>query len=396
LRAADADSVTLPGVQGQLREFRAKQGHAPTADDFLKLILRPGDKGLPMSDRVAALEAFAATQHPSVEKSTIVELHRALRQSMDDMRMTVVLRQQAYQAGRTIPGPEETHEFAFSGRKLFLRTHEPLVMPKSDTTKPPSTNESSLRKTVRGYDEELVRVVDRQKRHESATINHLDSRSTFYRPESNILFGSMLLDSRDAVGMELTFHDLLLFLDDPNSMVFETPETIDGCKCICVGIPGEEVWLDPERNFAVLRFRYRMPGDDGAMLTRYVCDLSEFKDCGNGLWLPRKMVRRHFAKESGSLEREEVATVTELHVNEGVPDPLFHDVIPAGTVTHDAVKGLAYIIGKDGSIESLMDLTTDTGIPPVSNGRIYLVIVNMVVFACVGTWAFRNHFRKKV
>ena len=377
----DTPEIPLEEVVTWLEGFRSEHGRAPSLQEFNeKTTLPSGVVGISRESRVPALEAFSRTQQPIISGPDLIELYKSTRASISDLHMTVELNEYEFTGDTRELMVSTVHEFASSGRKTMLK-------------KSPS---DAVNWSVLAYDENAQRSYQVQGKGKFGSVQQYGGRSAYFRPKSNVLFGSMLLDSVDCTQMELAFHDLCLFLSQEGVAVTEQLLERDGVECVVAGNPGQEVWMDPARNFAVVYFVNYTHPPDGPRKPTYECILEDLRDCGNGIWLPGKMTRRNYDKPgpAGKLVKESVAVVTSLSVNEPLPNSLFSEVIPEGTVVLDRLQDLTYVSGVNGSIEQL--LTEEFTRPAVEqkfDGR-FILINSLVLLLILGFFGFW-HFRRK-
>jgi hypothetical protein len=116
-----------------------------------------------------------------------------------------------------------------------------------------------------------------------------------------------------------------------------------------MGWPGHRFYLAPQFNFAVVAVDscFRFDEKTGRLneTEKYTIQRnSGFKDLGNGLWLPEKMETTYY--EARKIKMRRTTKVIEWNVNPKIDSAQFTDVIPAGVLVTDAVRGGTYRQGK--------------------------------------------------
>ena len=140
------------------------------------------------------------------------------------------------------------------------------------------------------------------------------------------------------------------------STVLESQEVIDGRKAIvCAGgtAPSFVVWLDPERNYAVLKKQSNgiqwVEKDGkylvGGLVPEYVVEEKDFFDAGGGVWMPRHIITRWLNKD-GPTAQEDTTNVESAEINGVVADSEFKDIFPTGMQVLNGISGAIYNAGE--------------------------------------------------
>jgi len=318
---------------------------------------------------------WAKAQDAPVSADDLADIVRAKRQAVDTARFCYTVKQEA---GGAVGSAGEPYYETVS----FLMKHGKLK-----TESRWGENEDALgRLVIQAYDGATVRrfkgpgkgipptgIVERK--------GHYHRHSYF--DLENPLGQQMLYDSEADIGMRFPIHDLAMFVQPPG-YVLERSETVRGRKAIlCArGVPPQlVVWLDPDRNFAVLQAQgYKIRRDEEgvplALLLDVTYEYTGFQDCGNGIWLPTRAVIQSYASDElipgrSPLEWRRTVEVEEMHVNGEVDDAEFVDIFPVGTLVHDYKAGVSYHVGTIAEAEGILLETVDglrTAIEP-TDGR---------------------------
>jgi hypothetical protein len=118
--------------------------------------------------------------------------------------------------------------------------------------------------------------------------------------------------------------------------------TIDVHQCVILASASpseitEELWLDPDRDFVVLRVSRSMPGKKTTL------DISYDQDPKLG-WIPSSWRWIAFGPDSGRIFEEHTASVTLRELNTDVPREQFQFTYPPGTLVRDARNGGYYVV----------------------------------------------------
>lgn len=170
------------------------------------------------------------------------------------------------------------------------------------------------------------------------------------------LTSAMYADStKDVFGVNHN-RDIVAYLSSRSTSLMPATESLEGVDCVVAtfGPPGQarsKVWLDPKRGFAVLQIINYNPND--VSKPWWIVRNSQWKDCGNGVWLPAKTVLTTCLAMGSPKERwgvparEDVYTASVMQVNEDLPDELFSVKFPPGTRVTDMVLNTSYVEGKE-------------------------------------------------
>jgi hypothetical protein len=126
---------------------------------------------------------------------------------------------------------------------------------------------------------------------------------------------------------------------------------------------GFRIAIDPRRNFmpAVVEIFRPIAGKPFMMTRREVVD---WKDLGGGLWVPTKVVSRHFDSDPdwketfGHVHSEVVMQIdlTRSSWNKNIPEEVFTLPLPVGAVVTDFRRKVQYVTGKPDAGKNLEEL----------------------------------------
>jgi len=348
-QALAADSEAYGRVQSWLSAQKETTGFLPGPLELMRKMAQEGD-GLSRAERSMTWLLWRQAQRPPVSLQQIADRVAATRESIKTIRLGyTVLTETASERGRLRPSAFEQCSFFKKQDKLLF------------SQQTGRSAERLGRLTVRAYDGKMDRTrIDRgPDRPPSGLLAILAGRAAYYDPNGPLGL-QMLIDTEADLGMELLVYDLEAFVTHELACVLEKPDVVDGRKAIvCIGgtPPTFMVWLDPERNFAVLRVQTNRVSVDSE--GRLVIDewkvsslreATDLVDCGDGVWLPRKIVYQAWTSEEqrtpgpNVLQRRTVE-IQQAVVNQPIDDSVFTDIFPPGTRVRDTITGERFTEG---------------------------------------------------
>ena len=287
-------------------------------------------------------------------------------------------------AGRAV---EQTETVAFKGRKRYARSEA-----------------SALDDSSRPYKSERVSVytgVD-QRRRESKALQIQRDKSAY--SELNLYANALLWPTTDAELQSCTVnpasaHFLPHFLDDPSWHTVPGRHVIGSTECIklSTGSASRQLWLDPERGFAIIRYQHDRPVEGEH---RWLFDYEDFTRIDDSLFLPRRIVSRHDMADLKTDEPVGTMTntiqVTDLKVND-VPESLFVLNPLPGELVIDNTRRTIYRFHPvtdttlDQSIEQATGATLRT--PNTSLYWRLFVVINICVAVTIGAFWLARRLR---
>jgi hypothetical protein len=212
-------------------------------------------------------------------------------------------------------------------------------------------------RTVMAYDGTALRVLQEQTKglHQGG-IEPLQSRKGFFSPD-HLLASAMLLDSERDLGQKWPVYDLVAMLEQPVTIVLEQRETVDGVNAVVVTDMRHRIYLDPDRDFAVVRTeQWQLAKDQNGKPVNqklaYARNNRNLVDSGNGIWLPKEVEQTWF--KDGKPTDRSVTRAAEAKLNASITDDDFRNIFPYGTSISDAINDLRFINGGDNSISRLL------------------------------------------
>ncbi|MDR2438285.1 MAG: hypothetical protein LBE12_02790 [Planctomycetaceae bacterium] len=146
--------------------------------------------------------------------------------------------------------------------------------------------------------------------------------------------------------------------EDQSGIIYEKTVPIDGVNCIQIYFDATRFYLDPNKDFSIVRIeKYRFvqdPSDGTEKQTTFrVFSMSDHIDCGNGVWIPKYL---HLIYNLGSRhDRQVTIRVFDVEINKKIDPKIFTDIFPEETFVSDLVHKLTYKWSDRPSIESTLD-----------------------------------------
>ena len=332
--AAQPARGSLEKVTDEIRAYREKIGRAMNHTEFVDLISRPSHR-LTGSEIAEAWNVYANTQRPVIKKADLIDLIQAKRDSLANYYCSSSVRV----TNRNSETAFEQNVLAIDGNKIFFET-------KSDDYLGRVSFDGTYWKSVSKNTSKCVGDV----------IGDSSRRNACFKTES-ILASSMLLDSERDLGMPRQYmYDLILALQTPGMELQEQLVEYEGETSLVITDGVACVYLSTKRDYSVLGVAQYMlvrgPDDEITEARKiYERKMSDFVDCGNGMWLPQ--VVQIVSTDNGT--RRVTLEVDKLTVNDAIPETIdFLNIFPQGTLVNDSVCDIVYTIGDYDEIENII------------------------------------------
>lgn len=270
------------------------------------------------------------------------QLHQATRNSINDIRFSYAYALEDYRNNTTT---RNNFEFAMSGS--MIRFGEYPDFPKKNGSK------------IFSFDGDKTRTVYSKPGGEQfGIVQSVINRSQFVDFNFNPLVRSLLLDLRQLLGTKYSFHDFMAFADRADK-IHVTKDLIlggQGRRCVVACDFNHEVWMDVDKNFAVVKsVKYKKMDENLNWSPAEVVSFGNFVDFGNGLFLPLNFQIDYYLHDKNEVYACAKVTVKDLKINQGLPRSYFSDVFPDGTLIQDNLSGTAYKSGMTVSIGQILD-----------------------------------------
>lgn len=347
-------------------------------NEFRKLLANAEGKLNALSIAIL-LRRFAKLQQPALSIEELVALTKSKREAISSMDCSI---QSHWTASRK---DLDRGEQSFVITRFVLSEHGHLLDRKNGRSL-----KESMKREIRAYDGENLRILNEDGTgYTKGHILPFDGYRWYFQ-DDNPLWASMLLNtSLDSDGMS-TANDL----SERTNLLFalQAPLEFEGVPCfVAVESTCETAYFfDPSKNYALMgieqgRFSLNEKNGKFAESTDYhIRSLRKHQDCGNGIWLPLEIHRVWY--EKGEVVQKCESTVSDLTVNQEIPESIFTSFIPDGTLVNDTINRVAFREGEDPSVAKTLH------VPKRKSKYLNLIIAN--VFAVI-VIVFIYFYRKK-
>lgn len=354
------DQSAYDEVNSWMLDEKKASGSLPGSFELAERINAAKDS-LPPEKKWELWRTWWKAQQPTINKDELIEILKAKREAIESCRLRYSVQiEEADEGGRLNPSGYETYQFLMKHGKLKVER---------DRGSSPEQLDGVY---IRAYDGEMVRTFKDYEKPAGArgTVEKFQSRTAYFDLGSPLSLQMMLNSERDYT-FKMPVYDLVYFLQ-LGGYILERPETVNGRKALvcALGVPPVfQVWLDPERNFAVLRFQTNYlhtdeDGPDGAVFglsPEYTREATDFQDCGGGIWLPETVVEERFYDENHvvgpDVVNRTVSKVHQMEINQPIEDSEFQRIYPSGTLVEDFVAGTTYYVGPVDEFEKVVSET---------------------------------------
>lgn len=374
-------SITAQHYITALRSIKERSGHAPTLDDYRKLLRDPSPR-ISLQDYRFIQAEFITSQRPLLTLDQIRQLHASLRDSITTFRAS-------WRMEYTWNKPVDPLNMKFrTGKYEFWMDSAKL---RFDATRGPNFNEPQG-SSVRSYDGSVERVFDSISTGKSAVIHPLISVA-YYFDRTHPLQVAKLVDSQRDLGKSVGGLE-----NFQNRYAYPLERTVDflGTQCIPLFEQDTVYYLDPGLNYAYCGMeagRYVFNAEEGKIVesdTYGIHSLTDMTDCGNGIWLPRRATETRYVR--GAVESVLAIDITFVEVNKPLDATVFEQIVPSGVEVFDGTRGVAYVQGRS---KSVADTVEHAIIRRPSNLAWTITLANIVVLCAVLVYFFwRLSFRR--
>ncbi|MCL2004953.1 MAG: hypothetical protein FWG73_02205 [Planctomycetaceae bacterium] len=328
---------TYAEVKEEIRNFYDVNGYIPTESDYFDIIFMPTNN-LTSQEQAELFGQILSLQNPRVDKISLLKIIGSKKESINSLKVRYNL---------TFHGRLRSSVvciYAFLGEKRYFERIGKIL-------------DADEEQIIFAYDGSLLRIVTNPNDiMPNVSIDLFTAHHDIFFQPTMPLFAAMLFDTTHFPSVKYV-HDVLFFLEDQGTQVFEKTEIIDGKACIIAANFNTRVLLCPEMNYAVMQFEvYNFDYDDqGLPIGRSLLvkrELRDHKYYGNGIWLPTRIVTSEFFDKNNPSQT--VVMVDEMEVNPAIDPNFFADVIPENAFVIDGVRGLTYFQSDSPSINDTL------------------------------------------
>jgi len=330
------NSPSLNTVIEEIKRYKNSNQIAMDSATFANLIK---ERKLNSIEINFAYKELIKSQDPIISKEQLKELYNTKIESITsfDCQYSSTLKEKDKVTFRK-------NRFAIDGEKMFSEINEKIE----------GDNLSLIKRgAFDGITWRHLQTIETTKFIGEVSKNSKDSIENEIYQENDFLKLCSLRKTPENI-IKLPAYDLVHFLEQEATMVQEMRTSEDGDDCLVVTDGANELILDVNKDFSLKKARfYRIVRDTNGFSTREIIFesiISDFINCGNGIWLPKKIVVNDLANE-----RSEIIEVLNLKVNSVLEEELFKNIFPQGTVINDLDSKLLYVLGYPNSVEKEID-----------------------------------------
>jgi len=359
-----------------LKERSSQSGKAPTLDE-LRHLMEPSCS-LTRAEYASIRTVFLKMQHPKLSFGDIRRLRSALRDTITtvDFEWEVEL------------GPINNTPVRF-GKYRFLMDSNKLMF---ESKAGPELSEPN-RTHLRSYDGSSETVYDADVLGGQAVVQNLVATSYYFKWH-NPLWLAKLIDSKKYLGRSKSGLEMEN-LDNRWAYPLEELVEFHGRMCVVLLEQEDNYFLDPSMNYAYCGLqagRYEFDEKLGRLVSdgTYRTEvLDDFKDCGDGLWLPMKAIDT--AYKDGVPVKINTVRVLKAEVNVPIDSDRFVNVVPKGTEVVNGLNGSISVVGKASPEAAL-----DAAIQPRFRGgfRVLIIAINVCLLPVLAYLLYRRHRHK--
>jgi hypothetical protein len=366
----------------ELDSFQSQHNRVPNDWDFCNLLI--SYQSNLSSEEIQSLFSYLASKQTTlISKNDLILLYKA---KIESIRSVKFIFQDTFDIIEKNTRDVKNVIFVMERDRLYIDY---------------SVNYQSLNiipdRVVRSYDGEVLRSVEfpiTQGDLPNASIVHLQSYSDFF-PSIGPLSVSMLLDPNISSKAQMPLCDMGDFLENQMGEVFESQEITDSHQLILVSNLMFRFYLDPEKDFSVVKYEclsLEQSSNMGMSLKKRTdAILSNFFDCGNGIWIPGKTEIKNYV--DNEVVDVRYIFVSYAKVNEVIEDSFFSKIIPDDAFVVDKVRNLTYMQSDNPSINSLLKETAKS--KRVFIYRYISVITGLVLIFIVLVIKYRLYLKDK-
>lgn len=352
-----------------IHKINSMQSQIPNEKVFFQICADPSIN-LDFKERSFLYQIIKSKQKPLIKRTELLELFNAKRNAIHDCFFE-------YSVNVIIPKDlpdQEAGQFSYSYIFAFKNN-------KFYKFKKGKRWETDIENIITAYDGEITRLV-RSPENDMPSAEISDKQSLYIFDISHL----PLKEARLANPIYYDeFDNYHTFLADKRICFFS--EEIDNIKCEVATDIRNKVYFDPEKDFSIVRYEEFEPLDLSSMNSIVVngtkqycrkmnlrCNLSNYRDFGNGIWIPHSIETTEFHNDKESVIIK--TTVDVAKINEGISDEFFADIIPENSFVIDSVRKMTYMQQDSPSIDSLLKNV-------VKSKRVYIFRYISVAFGLV-------------
>jgi hypothetical protein len=347
-----------------------KKDSPPNDIDFFSILSQIGNERLYKKTVLDLYQEIKKRQNSSITKEQLLKIVKSKQESLTSFMCKY---QYIQERANVIEKEQVEYEVAFQKNKYFIEV------------KPITTTKKRIH-FKKSYDGDKMINLMLDKNFPQAQISQ-DTSLNLFGELSSPFIASMLLNT-SAYHLKNTYYDFLLFLKDPQTLVYGKKEKIDDCECIVLSNLQHRIYLDPKRDYSVVRKEsysnlFKLSGIDkkpvlvGAKL-EVQTKFHDIENYGNGIWLPQ-YIETNVKDKSGNITKKEFIKTQYIKINEKIDDSYFTNIIPSNALVLDNTRKLVYKQSDSASIGSLLQETVKPKSTSIYNWISIIVGLIMIV-----------------
>jgi hypothetical protein len=346
-----SDEVSFNKAKSDIETFSVIHGASPTEKDYFDIIFKKG-MSLSVQEQGKLYGLILSLQHPVVDKTSLLKIIKSKVNSINYFKSHYAVSVFSGDFSIKNNSPKYSYDcvYAFSREKLFFERIG-------------KSSDGDDNHIVYAYDGDIFQtVVNPNNVIPNVTIDELTSYDFFFQP-CMPFFAAMMFDMTLFPSGKYLY-DLISFLEDPSSKIFEKTIQCNGYNCIAVANSSTRILLCPEKDYSLIQFEvFRFDYDSNvnnslvpihrSLLVRRL--LTNLQNYGNGVWLPSKIeTYEYFDNVEPS---KFTVLVKEIEINKEIKEDFFTDVIPENAFVNDGIRKMTYMQSDSPSIDSLLKKT---------------------------------------
>ena len=321
----------------EIEKYASDHGHVPDGE-ALEAMVAPFLPHLSDSDVAAVSEAWVNAQKPRISKEHLAALYESKIAGISSFKIEY----------RLTGSIDDQSVIFIRDRSNFFAdvTYTKGVMSGTD-----------LARSVVAYNGDYLsaaRYFSTTSRLTEGSIVNFTSLNEIIPFEHPMLYACLLPHDILSVVAGRTHFFLPGFLKGSQHavpIIFEKTTAIEGTECVEVSNGTYTFFLNPEKNFSVVRIVERHQANMPPVLE---VNLSDHIDCGNGIWFPKSIQARYSYGDS-RFDRNVLITVSSVELNKEIDPKTFTDIFPEDVLVADLVRNLSYEWSERPSIDSTLD-----------------------------------------
>jgi hypothetical protein len=332
-----------------------KKKRIPNDEDYFQICSFSETSFLSSTERLKVWREIVSLQNSDVSLLELQSIFKSKQNSLRDARVTYT--EHVYDSRKSDQPTIEssrTYTFAFMSNMLYLERKGKRMNGDYDHA-------------IFSYDGKSMKtVIEPNSDLPNANIMKKTPLTFFFQIDMP-LFSAMLFDpSLCNSSWHFNFNIISFLGAEKKTRVFQQDIFLNGKKYLAVLDLSTKIYLDPEKDFSVVRFeKYshnfeRIESELSSvpnirLIGRsliFRSDLSDLINYDNGIWIPSKIENTIFLKDR-VIERA-VVSVENVQINQNIPKSFFEDIIPENSFVFDAPNNLTYKQSDSPSINSLI------------------------------------------